>query len=109
MARLLITFFMIAVASVAHAGARAALSPAQASQFAAEIANAHCQWRFGYRPFDPSAAEPILADGRWHWKAIAAAGYSDLTVEVTFSQTGESPTVRLDLMGSRVAPPGRKW
>jgi hypothetical protein len=101
MSRALVTLVVVVGALIARAGERPALSAAEARRFAAEIANAHCQWRFRCSPFDASAAEPNLTQGRWHWRAIAGHGHSDLLAEVTFSQTGELPTVRIDLMDSR--------
>jgi hypothetical protein len=104
MPRLFAAFLFLTLAYVTDAGDGAAWSAEQAKRFAAEIANAHCKWKFGCRPFDAASAEPTLKNGRWHWRAVAGHGYSDFVTEVTFSQTGESPTVRLDLIHSRERP-----
>jgi len=104
MPRVFAAFLFVALACTTNAGDRPALSADQASRFAAEIANAHCKWKFGCSPFDASSADPTLKNGRWHWSAIASNGYSDFVTEVTFSRIGESPTVRLDLIHSREKP-----
>src|ERR1041385_1896503 len=82
MPRTFAAFLFVTLACVTHAGDGPALSADHARRFAAEIANAHCKWKFGCRPFDASSAEPTLKNGRWHGRAIAGHGYSDFVTEV---------------------------
>ena len=100
MSRSLAALLFVILALAVNARDRQPLSALEASRFAADIANAHCEWRFGCRPFDASAGDLTIRQGRWHWRATAAHGQSDLVTEVTFSETGETPTVRIDVVDS---------
>jgi hypothetical protein len=101
LSRLLAVVLAVAFALAALAGDHPRLSADQASRLAAQLANADCQRRFSCSPFDASVAKPNLTQGRWHWRAIAGHGHSDLVADVSFSQSGDGATVRVDLMDSR--------
>jgi hypothetical protein len=99
--RLFVVVLAVAFASAALAEDHPNLSAAQASRLAAQLANADCQRRFSSSPFGASAAKAHLTRGRWYWRAIEGHGRSDLVADVSFSQSGDAATVRVDLMDSR--------
>src|SRR6266404_5363827 len=96
--RVLVVVLGVAFASVALAAEHPSLPAAQASRLAAQLANAECQRRFSCAPFDSSAAKPNLIRGRCHWRSMVGHGRSDLVADVSFSQSGDAATVRVDLM-----------
>jgi hypothetical protein len=101
MSRLLLVVLAVLSASGVLAADHPSLSAAQASLLAAQLANADCQRRFSCSPFDSSAAKPNLMRGRWHWRAMVGHGRSDLVADVSFSQSGDAATARVDLMDNR--------
>lgn len=100
--QLLLSLFLSAALVSKTLGAdHAKLSAPEASQLAVQLANRDCKLRFGASPFEPSAGTLNLVEGRWRWKAIAGYGRGDLVAEVSFSESGDRPAVRVSLMDSR--------
>src|SRR5437667_122642 len=95
-------FVLLTAAFVISGCGRAQLSSSEASHIAADLANRHCKHQFGgASPFQPSLSTAQLIDGQWHWTASAGFGHGDLAADVTFSRSGENPSVRVQLLDNR--------
>ena len=80
------------------------LSPTDAAELAAKLANDECERLYKRRPFAGSQHPAVLSGGEYHWGGLdqgAPGGYSAL---VTFGQDGSHPKVEVYFSSDQLSP-----
>ncbi len=103
---------MVLGASCSHSSATsprqtatAALSPSEAAQLAARLANEECQRLFKRRPFEPSQHPAVLEGGEYRWGGLDQGGPGGYSALVTFRQDGSQAKVEVYFSTDRLDPP----
>jgi hypothetical protein len=71
------------------------LSPNEAAQLAARLANEECERRFHRRPFVAGQYPAVLRDGAYRWGGLDVAGPGGFSASVTFQRDGGKPRVEI--------------
>lgn len=74
---------------------RQALSAADASVFAAQLANEQCERQYQRRPFQSQQYPAVLQDGVYHWGRLDIGGPGGFSALVTFHPDGSEPHVEV--------------
>ena len=81
------------------------LSPQDAAELAAQLANEQCERQFRRRPFTPGLYSAKLQDGLYQWGELDVGGVGGFSAVVTFRQDGSEPHVEVyfssDALGLR--------
>lgn len=74
---------------------RRALSAADASVFAARLANDQCERQYRRRPFKPEQYAAVLREGVYCWGNLDVGGHAGFSASVTFFPDGSQPHVEV--------------
>lgn len=80
------------------------LSPAEAAQLAAKLANDECERLYQRRPFDSSQHAAVLRDGEYLWGGLDVGGPAGFSARVTFRQDGSKPKVEVFFSSDQLRP-----
>jgi hypothetical protein len=84
---------------------RQGLSPKDAAELAARLANEQCEHQYRRRPFKPDQYSAVLNDGRYQWGGLDVGGVGGFSALVTFLREGSEPHVEVyfssDALGLR--------
>ena len=85
--------------------AKLALSPEEAAELAAQLANQDCERKYKRQPFQPGQHKAVLQDGFYHWGQLDIGGIAGFSAMVSFRQDGSEPRVEVyfssDALGVR--------
>jgi hypothetical protein len=71
------------------------LSPLQAAQLAAQLANDECERRYHKRPFTPEQHVAVQEGERFRWGGLNEGAPKGLSALVTFRPDGNDPVVEV--------------
>src|SRR5947207_2377260 len=71
------------------------LSPTDAAQLAAKLANDESEHRYKRRPFAASQHPAVLRDDEYHWGGLDEGGQAGYSALVTFRPDGTQPKVEI--------------
>ena len=71
------------------------LSPSQAAQLAAKLANAECQRLHQRQPFSPDQHPAVLESNMFRWGGLDVGGPLGFSALVTFAADGSNPKVEV--------------
>ena len=71
--------------------ARHVLSPAEAAQLAAKLANDGCERLYRKRPFEAGQRPAVLKDGEYRWGGLDVGAPGGLSALVVFRSDGSHP------------------
>jgi len=69
------------------------LSPSEAAELAAKLANDKCENQFHERPFHAVQHVPVIKDRQYHWGDLDVGAPKGLSASVTFDLDGSKPSV----------------
>ena len=85
-----------------------ALTPTEAAQLAAKLANEECDRRYRRQPFTPDQHRAQLTDTGYRWGGLDEGARGGLSALVTFAPDGSKPHVEVyfstDAIGPRRVP-----
>lgn len=84
--------------------ARKEISPEEATEIAARLANDECEKHYKRRPFSPENYKAVFRDNRWHWGKFDPAGVHGYSAEVAFKKDGSDPKVEVFFSSDSLAP-----
>ena len=67
------------------------LTPMEAAELAARLANDECARLYHKRPFTPDQHEAVLQDGNYQWWHLDVGGRGGFSAKVTFDRDGSHP------------------
>lgn len=73
------------------------VTPEQAAEHAANLANERAGNAFGKTPFTPQSYPPLRTGERWYWGVIQAPGICGYSAEIEFNTDGSDPSIRVVL------------
>ena len=80
------------------------LSPTDAAQLAAKLANDECERLYERRPFAASQHPAVLRDGEYHWGGLDVGAPGGFSARVAFRQDGTRPTVEVYFSSDQLRP-----
>lgn len=80
------------------------LSPTEAAQLAAKLANEECERLYKRRPFAASQHGATLQDGKYHWGGLDVGAPGGYSADVTFGQDGSGPKVEVYFSSDQLRP-----
>jgi hypothetical protein len=81
-----------------------ALSPADAAQLAARLANQESQRLYKRQPFAASQHAAVLQDGEYQWGGLDPGAPGGFSALVTFAQDGTHPKVEVYFSTDMLSP-----
>ena len=84
--------------------APARLSPTDAAQLAAKLANDECERLYKRRPFEAGQYPAILRGGEYHWGVMDPGARGGYSAEVSFRQDGSRPSVQVYFSTDKLSP-----
>jgi hypothetical protein len=82
-----------------------AISPQQAAELAATLANDKCESKYRKRPFKPEQHPAVREANKYRWGGLDVGGPGGLSALVTFREDGSQPHVEIYYSNDRLAPP----
>ena len=71
------------------------LSPTDAAQLAAKLANDECERLYKRRPFAAGQHPAVQGEGKYHWGGLDVGAPGGYSAHVTFGQDGSKPKVEV--------------
>jgi len=72
-----------------------ALSPQEAAELAAKLANKECEHRYKRQPFKAGQHAAIVQDGFYRWGKLDVGGVGGFSAVVSFRRDGSEPHVEV--------------
>ena len=81
-----------------------ALSPNDAAQLAAKLANDECERLYKRRPFAASQYAAAVRDGEYRWGGLDEGARGGYSARVTFARDGSHPKVEVYFSTDQLSP-----
>jgi hypothetical protein len=81
------------------------LSPQEAAELAAKLANEQCEHDYRRRPFSADWYPAVLEDGVYHWGKMDVGGRGGFSAVVAFGRDGSKPHVEVFFSTDALTPP----
>ena len=80
------------------------LTPMEAAQLAAQLANQECDRHYQRKPFTPDQYSARLTDAGYRWGGLDEGARSGLSALVTFAPDGSNPQVEVYFSTDAIMP-----